>query len=73
VRPVRKAKKPALRRAEARERLLEVTDVSNITAVAGASRNGPDEVKPDVETRTDEVKPDVETRSVLEREWYALT
>ncbi|KAF2850383.1 hypothetical protein T440DRAFT_111746 [Plenodomus tracheiphilus IPT5] len=57
VRPAPAAKKPALRRAEARERLNEVTEVSNVAA------------EPDAE-RIDAVenKATVETRSVLERE-----
>ena len=58
ARPVPKAKKPALRRAEARERLLEVTEISTVGTSSHSGGDG------------GSVKPEVETRSVLEREWY---
>jgi hypothetical protein len=56
ARPTLKVKKPALRRAEAREKLREVTQISSQDSNA-TEKNG--------ET------PEVESRSVLEREWYA--
>lgn len=58
VRPARAPKKPALRRAEARERLDTVTDVSNLTSTSSLTGD-----------ETTEHKVSVETRSVLEREW----
>ncbi|KAF1937956.1 hypothetical protein EJ02DRAFT_447142 [Clathrospora elynae] len=57
VRPAPRAKKPALRRAEARERLNEVTEASNVTGVPDASRDG---------SNGDQTE--IETQSVLERE-----
>jgi hypothetical protein len=56
-----KTKKPALRRAEAREKLIEVTEVVSLTgSTSSQSRDG---------TENDEGKlKAVETRSVLERE-----
>jgi hypothetical protein len=61
ARPPPKTKKPALRRAEAREKLNEVTEVvSLVRATSVQSRDG---------TEDDDGKLDVvETRSVLERE-----
>jgi hypothetical protein len=63
ARPPPKTKKPALRRAEAREKLNEVTEVvSLVRATSVQSRDGAED---------DEGKLDVvETRSVLEREWW---
>ncbi len=67
ARPAPKAKKPALRRAEAREKLNEVTEVVSLAATTSSlqSRNGADN---DTAAKLDVV----ETRSVLEREWYVL-
>jgi hypothetical protein len=51
-----KVKKPALRRAEAREKLKEITQVSSEVSNA---------------TRDEQETTEVESRSVMEREWYA--
>jgi hypothetical protein len=63
ARPAPKAKKPALRRAEAREKLNEVTEVVSLAATTSSlqSRDGADN---DTAAKLDVV----ETRSVLERE-----
>lgn len=53
------AKKPALRRAEARERLNLVTEITNITGDRNLSHTRPSDEKEGV----------AETRSVLDKEW----
>jgi hypothetical protein len=59
----RPAKKPALRRAEARERLNNVTEVSNVTGTVGDA-GGVDAVEGKEQVSS--------SASILEREWYVL-
>jgi hypothetical protein len=60
---VRKVKKPALRREQARERLRQLTDVAD---VAGEKKEGQD-----AQERREEIPTvNAESASVLEREWY---
>lgn len=54
-----RARKPALRRAEARDRLGAVTQVSNLTDQLTSARDGTSEQQTGR----------AEARSVLEREW----
>ena len=62
-RPLPKAKKPALRRAEAREKLNEVTEVVSLAGSSSSQhRDGADD-------DNEGALGVVETRSVLEREW----
>ncbi|KAI4944907.1 hypothetical protein J4E91_008251 [Alternaria rosae] len=62
VRPPPKAKKPALRRAEAREKLNEVTEVVSLAA------SSPSQHRDGAVDDNEETLGVVETRSVLERE-----
>jgi hypothetical protein len=60
---VRKVKKPALRREQARERLRQLTDVADVT---GEKKEGQD-----AQERLEEIPTvNAESASVLEREWY---
>jgi hypothetical protein len=60
---VRKVKKPALRREQARERLRQLTDVAD---VAGEKKEGQD-----AQERREEIPTvNAESASVLEPEWY---
>jgi hypothetical protein len=65
VRPV-KVKKPALRRAEARERLSQFAEVSDVVGEAKVPGNGETEEREQVP-----VVPD--TTSISEREWFVLS
>ncbi|KAF2821829.1 hypothetical protein CC86DRAFT_101120 [Ophiobolus disseminans] len=60
--PVKPVKKPALRRAEARERLRQVTDVSDVTDASKAPQH-----EGTVEER-DQAQVNAESSSILERE-----
>jgi hypothetical protein len=63
---VRKEKKPALRRAEARERLKQFTESSDVSSEPKSTVDG--------QTETREQVPAVaETSSISEQEWYALS
>jgi hypothetical protein len=61
--PVKPVKKPALRRAEARERLKQLTDVSNVTDASKAPH-----YEGTVEER-EQAQVTAESSSINEREW----
>jgi hypothetical protein len=62
---VRKVKKPALRREQAREWLQKLTDVADVTS---------EKKTDDAQERREEVPAvNAESASVLEREWYVFS
>jgi hypothetical protein len=68
--PPRKVKKPALRRAEARERLKQFTHVADVTDVTDKHRIAPESQTNVPSTSEATSTPVAETASVSEREWY---
>jgi hypothetical protein len=61
---VRKVKKPALRREQAREWLQKLTDVADVTS---------EKKTDDAQERREEIPTvNAESASVLEREWYVF-
>jgi hypothetical protein len=68
--PVRKVKKPALRREQARERLRQLTNVADVT---NATVNGEKKIEEDAQERREDVavgNVNADSASIAEREWY---